>query len=343
MSADAAVRSTDLPALLTELAGQPTGRAGSQRWHCITPQHTDEDPSTTVFEDSTGKERWKCWSCGHAGTAIDALVEARSMTVADAISHLEQRTGTADVNEAPPRQPRPKAGPVPLSGDANDYLNECARLLWTRHGTNARSWLHERGLTNDVLETNLVGFDPGPRFLDRAEGLPGNQTERPRLPRGGGIVYVSFDRAGDPIHVQCRLLRPGNTKYINPRRLHGSIPPVSFPRTSITDGPVVVTEGISDGLIAVTAGFRSAAITAATTVRPETATELVAHAGGERIVLAIDNDTGGQSATTALKELLGQQASVLRLPTDHDLTDTYNRRTSPSWQHPTPQRHAATR
>ena len=343
MSADAAVRSTDLVVLLTELAGQPTGRAGSQRWHCITANHSDEDPSTTVFEDSTGKQRWKCWSCGHAGTAIDALVEARSMTVADAISHLEQRTGTADSNESPARPQHPNAGAVPLSSAAKSYLADCARLLWTRSGAHARSWLHERGLTNDVLDANLIGFDPGPRSLDRAEGLPGNQSEQPHLPAGGGIVYVAFDRAGDPIHVQCRLLRPGSSKYINPRRPHGSIPAVSFPRTSITGGPVVVTEGISDGLIAVTAGFRSAAITAATTVRPQTATELIAHAGDERIVLAIDNDTAGNSATAALKELLSTRAAVLRLPAGHDLTDTYNQRTLTPWQHPTHQRHAAAR
>lgn len=330
MSADDAVRNTDLRSLMTELAGEPVGQPGRERWHCIAPAHDDRDPSLTVFEDNSGKQRWKCWSGDHGGTAIDALVEARAMTVAEAITELEQRTGTTTTRTRTTAATRPakpvQAPPIALSSDAETYLEACNQLLWTRHGAAARDWLHARGLTNEVLRDNLVGFDPGPRFLDRAEGLPGNMTERPYMAHGGGVVYVSFDQHGKPAHVQCRLLRPPSFKYLNPRRAHGSIPSASFPRTSITAGPVIVTEGISDALIAVTAGFRSAAITAATTVRATTAEQIAAYAGSEHIFLAIDNDDAGNGAATTLKALLGRQATMLRLPANHDLTDTYQHR-----------------
>ena len=338
MSADEAVRRTDLRALMTELAGEPIGQNGRERWHCIVSSHEDRNPSTTVFVDNTGKERWKCWSCDHGGTAIDALVEARSMSVADAISELEDRTGSADTTSpSTAKQPakRPISAPIPLSSDAENYLTACHRLLWTRSGSTARSWLHDRGLPDNVLRDNLVGFDPGPRLLDRAEGLPGNMTDKPYMTRGGGVVYVSFGRDGSPVHVQCRLLHPRTFKYVNPRREHGSIPSASFPRTSIVGGPVIVTEGISDALIAVTAGFRSAAITAATTVRADTAQQISAYANGERVLLALDNDDAGRPATTALKGLLGRQAAVMRLPADHDLTDTY-RKDPTTCLHPSP-------
>ena len=338
MSADAAVRGTDLVALMTELAGQPTGRLGTHRWRCVAPDHDDEHPSTTVFEDSHGKQRWKCWSCGHGGTAIDALIEARSLSVADAISTLEERTGATNDNPAPTpaATSRPAVSPtIVLSDAAHDYITECAHRLWTVNGAAALSWLHARGLTTDVLRDNLVGFDPGPGVVERAPGLPGHMSNHPRLPGGTGVTFVAFDVAGEPIHVQCRLLDPGAYKYLNPRREHGTIPAVSFPRTAVTTGPIVVTEGTPDGLIAVTAGFRAATVTAATTVRRSTADQIIAHAGTSRIVLAFDNDDAGIAATHQLKELLGTRASVLQLPTGHDLTATYQKRTSTPCPTPT--------
>jgi len=332
MSADAAVRSTDLVSLMSELGGTPSGRPGALRWRCIVPSHDDENPSTTVFEDSHGKQRWKCWSCGHAGTAIDALVEARSMSVADAISTLEHRTGTACTTPSPLQRRAPVLDNVPLSTEACSYLEACAERLWQPEGTTALRWLERRGLTVEVLRNNLVGFDPGPRDLDRAPGLPGHMTAKPRLPGGSGVTFVSFDQPGEPLHVQCRLLHPTSFKYVNPRREHGSIPPVSFPRTDIAYGPLVVTEGVADGLIAATAGFRSASVTSATTVRRSTAEQLVTHSNGELIVLAFDNDVAGNTATTQLKALLGERAAILKLPAGSDLTDTYQQRTDPPWQ-----------
>ena len=332
MSADAAVRATDLVSLMTELGGTPSGRVGTQRWHCIVPSHDDENPSTTVFEDSHGKQRWKCWSCGHAGTAIDALVEARSMSVADAISTLENRTGTVDTKPATVERRTPVGVDEVLSTEARNYLGACAERLWKPEGNDACRWLRGRGLNDDVLHNNMVGFDPGPRVLGRAPGLPGHMNAKPRLPGGSGVTFVSFDQTGQPLYVQCRLLHPSGFKYVNPRREHGSIPAVSFPRTDVVDGPLIVTEGVADGLIAATAGFRAASVTAATTVRSSTADQIVAHCNGERIVLAFDNDDAGKTATAQLKKLLGPLAAVLELPDGNDLTDTYQQRNDPPWQ-----------
>ena len=81
------------------------------------------------------------------------------------------------------------------------------------------------------------------------------------------------------------------------------------------------------------AGF-SAAITAATTVRADTAKQIASYAGDERILLAIDNDEAGRPATTTLKGLLGRQATVMRLPANHDLTDTYARKQNATCHQP---------
>lgn len=317
MSVADAIARTHLGDLLTELTGQPVNSAGTARWRCISPQHLDVHPSTTIFEDKRGVQRFTCWSCGHAGTAVDALVTARSMSVAEAISELETRTNTTSTQRRPTttlHPPTPEV--VPFSDAAVDYLTRCAHQLWTPVGRRARTWLHQRGLNDAVLRDNLVGFDPGPNQLARPDGLP----------RHVGVTYTSFDPAGVPVYVQCRLLNPQHHKYANPRREHGSIPAVSFPRGTDNSAMLLVTEGVPDGLIAATAGFTAASVAAVTTITSATAAAITTHSRGRRIVLAFDNDPAGCAATVHLRELISGDVAVLRLPPNSDLTDTYNQR-----------------
>jgi DNA primase len=356
MSRDAALDRTNLRDLLTELTGAPSQLGAAARWRCVTPSHEDANPSTTVFTDSHGRERYRCWSCGDAGTAIDALIHARSMSVAEAISELESRTNSTDT-PAPERSraERQPATAVPLSNDAKTYIEQCAQRLWTPEGQPARTWLLQRGLSDpDVLRANLVGFDPGRRKLPRAEGLPGNivferdgRTRHLDLPGGSGVTFPAFDRHGDAAHVQCRLLRPGRSgfKYVNPRREHGTIPAASFPSAPDGCDPdlLIVTEGTPDGLIGLTAGFRVATVTSATTVRQATADEISAHAAGATIVLAFDSDDAGNAAAVALYSRLSGPVRVLRLPAGHDLTETYKRRSTPECHLDTTSRPISTR
>jgi DNA primase len=356
MSREDALDRTNLRDLLTELTGAPRQLGAAARWRCVTPTHEDENPSTTVFKDSHGRERYRCWSCGDAGTAIDALMQARSMSVAEAISELESRTNSTDT-PAPERSraERQPATAVALSNDAKTYINDCADRLWTPEGRSARTWLLQRGLADpDLLRTNLVGFDPGRRKLPRAEGLPGNitferdgRTRRLDLPGGSGVTFPAFNRNGEPVHVQCRLLQPGQNrfKYVNPRRAHGTIPAASFPiePAGCDRDVLIVTEGTPDGLIGLTAGFRVAVVTSATTVRQATADDISAHASGATIVLAFDNDDAGTAATAALQARLSGPVRVLRLPAGQDLTDTYNRRSTPECHLDTTSRPISTR
>ena len=63
----------DLRALLDELSGPATGPGRTARWHCPAVDHDDVHPSVTVRPDRRGIDRWRCWSGGHGGTAIDAI------------------------------------------------------------------------------------------------------------------------------------------------------------------------------------------------------------------------------------------------------------------------------
>ncbi|CAB4576997.1 unannotated protein [freshwater metagenome] len=311
---------TDLAELMTELVGPPTpGRL--PRWRCCHRDHADEHPSVTIVRDRSGTERWRCWSGGHGGTAIDAVIDASGCSVGEAVTRLEHRIGATRVAAARTLAPRPSPSERRFSVAARDYLNRCADLLRTPAGDGARDWLRRRGLTDEVLADNLVGFDPGPRTLARAEGLPTR----------GGVTYPSFDRHGEPVYVQTRHLDPGaRGKYTNPIAAHGAQPLLAHVRTRIDGGPLVVTEGIADALTATTAGLRGVALLSAASANPAIANELVALAGVDGVVLAFDNDPAGRAARRRLTDQLDGRTTVrtLRLPDGHDLTDTYRRNTT---------------
>ena len=310
---------TDLASVLTELAGEPVHGGRLPRWRCCSADHADEHPSVTMFRDRNGVERWKCWSGGHGGTAVDAVVQARRIDIATALRMLEDRAGMTPVTRPPGIPTAIRRGPQAFSPAALAYAEQCAGLLWTPQARAARDWLHRRGLTDQVLKDHLVGFDPGVRALPRADGLP-----RTRV----GVTYVAFTAAGVPTYVQVRHLHPNApSKYSNPTPDHGSKPAVTFTRTD-TGGPLLVGEGVPDALVAAVAGFRAAAIIDAASISAATLDELAGAAGPIGLVLALDNDHAGQEATRKLREGLVPRIPVrtLQLAPGCDLTDHYTAR-----------------
>ena len=319
---------TDLAALLTELSGPPHGQGHRRRWPCIAPDHPDEHPSITMFVDRNGVERWRCWSDGQSGTAIDAVMIARSVDVRTAVAALTDRTGHTP--EPPPtRTARPADTQRSPSPALRRWVHECEHRLWRPEGTGAREWLHGRGLDDEILHANRIGYDPGRHNAPRARGLPQYR----------GITVPSFGADGELAYAQVRNL-DGNapSKYTNPVPRHGSLPAVTLPRGGPTDGPLVVTEGIFDGLIATQAGYRTAAlISTASAANRTLADQLAAHAHGAPIVLALDGDRAGRNATNQLRTALdGHDVRVLRVPDDHDLTSLYTRKKTISCPLPTP-------
>ena len=309
---------TDLASVLTELSGEPVHAGRLPRWRCCTSDHPDTHPSVTMHRARDGIERWKCWSGGHGGTAIDAVMMARGVSAGEAIRTLEERAGVTPA-VAPGAATTSRRPPVGLSTAARAHATECAQRLWMPEGRGALEWLHDRGLPDDVLRANLVGYDPGPQAVPRPAGMP----------RYRGVVYPSFNFAGDMIYAQTRTLDPGAPcKFLNPAAAHGTLPAVSYPRGAhTTTGPMLVTEGVPDGLVAIVAGYRVAALISASVATPAVAAQLALRAGEQGVILALDNDQAGRNAQRLLHHHLDGHTPVrvLRLPDGADLTDTYRR------------------
>jgi hypothetical protein len=240
------LRRTDLAVLLDDLSPGPPARLGkAARWRCIDPGHEDHNPSVTMFTDHRGIQRWKCWSGGHGGTAIDAILTAKGGTIHDALAELDQRAGTTPVFTARSSVVPVPSTPVELDPVVLEYAEACQRILWKPAGRPVLDYLvTERGLDPAVLEANHVGADLGPDVMSRRAGLP----------RGGlAAVLPTHAIDGKVVYAQARYLhpRPGQGKYDNPARRLGTNPRIGWVigPTVRSTSVLVVCEGIIDALI----------------------------------------------------------------------------------------------
>ena len=342
---DDLLRRTDLAALLDELSPAPATRLGSNaRWRCIDAGHDDQHPSITMFVDRRGVQRWKCWSGGHGGTAIDALLVARGGTIADALVELERRAGSAPeiVRSRPIPSRSPALVEVKTEPDAAllEYVAACERILWKPAGRSVLDYLvNERGLAPDALKTNRIGADPGPAVLRRAAGLP----------RGGiAAVLPALDLDGTVTYVQARYLDPldGRPKYDNPAGRLATNPRIGWvnPATLRDRRHLLVCEGALDALSIAGRGMPAVAVLGATYVDERVARDIAREAAGRQVMLAFDGDPAGRNASETLAASLrsiGCPNRALSLPDGCDVNTMLGR--DGHWVarqlEPTPPRH----
>lgn len=343
---DDLLRRTDLAALLDELSPAPATRLGSSaRWRCIDAGHDDQHPSITMFVDRRGVQRWKCWSGGHGGTAIDALLVARGGTIADALVELERRVGSAPENAR--SRPLPSQTPTRVESLMEpdialvEYVAACERILWQPAGRKVLDYLvNERGLAPEALRVNRVGADPGPSVLRRAAGLP----------RGGtAAVLPALDLDGKVRYAQARYLEPvdGRPKYDNPAGRLAANPRLAWanPATLLDRRHLVVCEGTLDALTVAGKGMPAVAVLGATYVDDRVARGVARGAAGRQVMLAFDGDPAGRNAGETLAAALtsaGCPNCVLSLPDGCDVNTVLG--TDDRWiarqLEPTPTRHS---
>jgi putative DNA primase/helicase len=80
----AIAQAVDLAALITQHQGQPKGSGRSRKWLC--PFHDDRNtPGLTLTPDG---RRFKCWTCGASGDAIDFLAKVENISKAEVARRL---------------------------------------------------------------------------------------------------------------------------------------------------------------------------------------------------------------------------------------------------------------
>jgi DNA primase len=306
----------DLAAVLESLSGP---RTTSGRWHCPDVDHADEHPSVTVRVAESGKQTWRCWSGGHRGTAIDAVMANRRVGVGDAIVWLAVNYGHLPVVERPARPPRRSAGDPDQR--VVDYIHSASKLLWTSAGKEHRDWLHRRGLDDEVLRLNHVGADPGRRLLGRPRnGFPSGWP---------AVVYPALDRHGRPVFFQARYLDPPahRGKYDSPSSIFAANPRLAWaaPVGEPSERIIVLCEGIPDALVAAQAQLRAVGLMGASIADPAATQELAeaAATSGYGVVICFDSDEAGRTGGDRIRRQLvehGVTVATVCPPPGRDIT-----------------------
>jgi hypothetical protein len=262
-------------------------------------------------------QRWKCHACGDGGTAIDLWMTVHGGTVGEAIETLGRRTPL--VPDGSPRRDAPRgprgrpAGPArnrptppaparpvdrPPDPDIEAYVAAAEAILWQAEGEPGLEWLRSRGLTDDVLRANRVGYDPGPYSFRRRRGLP-----RQPFP---GVVYPALATDGTAVYFQKRYLdeAASGRKFANPWSGLASNPLVAVVRRSVEDDAfgdlVAVTEGFADGYVLAQAGARVAAVVGASNHGADVAARICELFPTGRLFIPWDADYSGRHGGSLL-------------------------------------------
>ncbi len=201
----------DLEAVAESLLGPPAKREGGRLLWCC-PFHDDRHPS---FQVDPRRNRWRCWTCGIGGDAVDLVMKLNGAAFPDAARIVAELSGVTLLEDGPRSTPRPAAptarkptksvSPPPArpSGlpldEASALAVESVGRLWGPRGKSAMTYLHDRGLKSETIEVARLGWTPGVMVLTQK----GNRWEV----RGVTIPWFDGDRL-----LKINIRRPEGSK-----------------------------------------------------------------------------------------------------------------------------------
>ncbi|MCG9967073.1 DNA primase [Pelotomaculum terephthalicicum JT] len=317
------------------------------------PFHKERSPSFTVTPD---KQIFHCFGCNTGGNVFKFLMLIENVTFVEAVKMLAQRAGISlPANESPAEQERRQklAQLRQINSLANDYF----RNVFKNHGAagRARSYLAERGLSQDTLENFQVGFtlpewDSLLKFMEKQGYRPQTVAEAGLAVKNESgryydrfrerIIFPIWDVTGRVIGFGGRVVNNTATpKYLNSPEtvlfskghlLYG----LHLARRSIKEkGYVVIMEGYMDVVTAHRYGITNAVASLGTSLTREQGRLLINYS--RNVVIAYDADAAGVAATLRGLELLqeiGCQVRVVNIPEGQDPDDFLRRHGRQGWE-----------
>ena len=315
----------------------------------LCPFHKEKTPSFNVIED---RQFYHCFGCGKSGDVFKFLEEYRNISFQESVKVLADRLGIA-VSVDLPRQRQQADSPhqklYAIHEDALKFYH--AVLMTTKMGEAARSYLYERGMTDELLKTFQIGLS-----LDEADYLYQSVSkkydEETILASGlfnlsdsnrifdtfkNRIMFPLKNEFGQTIGFSGRIwsqedLDSGQAKYKNTRAT--PIFNKSYELYHLDQAKPVIQkthevylmEGFMDVIAAYRAGHSNAVASMGTALTPEHVKRLQKLT--KKIVLTYDGDKAGQNAIAKSLELLSDfQVDIVRIPDNMD-PDEYLQKTS---------------
>lgn len=318
-------------------------------WKGLCPFHTEKTPSFNVNGD---KGFFKCFGCGAGGDVVKFVELYQKMSFPEAVRYLATRASMP----IPEADGSPEARAVAAEREALIKLHEQAAAFFSSQlaspmGLRARRELEKRGLSAATIETYRYGYAPaGGRetlhalfnsqgvalalqirsgLVRQWDGRVGDYfRNRLMIPiaRDTGAIVAFGGRALEEGQVPKYLNSPETPVYTKGRTLYG----LETTKTSIREKKyAVLVEGYFDLAQVWQAGVHNVAAICGTAL---TIPQIhVLKRFTSKVILSLDPDTAGQSATSRSAELLvaeGFDVNVALLPAGGD-PDTFIRRSGP--------------
>jgi DNA primase len=324
-----AVDLIDLVSTRTELR-----RAGPGRYMGRCPFHEERSPSFSV---DTGKGLYHCFGCGVGGDAYKFVMETEGLDFNGALESLARRVGI----ELTVEDEDPQAAERRIARERLMELLERAAIFYERYlwdsaeAAPARTYLLERGLTEETLKTFRVGYAPSTWDKLMQLARAGNYTHKEMfdaglVTRGGkteGRLYDRFrrrimfplqDMRGRVLGFGARALGADQQpKYLNSP--DGEI----FHKGDIVFGAhharvaaakadeVIAAEGYMDVLALHQAGMKNVVGVMGTSLTDKQVGELAKLA--KTVLLALDADAAGQEAMLRAQRVAASSSLSLRV------------------------------
>lgn len=280
------------------------------------PFHTNtKTPAFVVFPDT---QTWRCFGqCNEGGDLFSFVMKREGWDFPETLRRLAERAGVTLQEFTPEQQEQ---------AEENEHLREILsmavtffqhQLRNTAAGKEALAYLYSRKLTDETIDTFALGYAPDSwdtlanylrsREISEADLIAAGLVSE----REGGGVYDRFrhrlvipirDPRGRMAGFGGRVLRPDDVpKYLNSpttdlfdkgRLLYGLD---MASREIRTKDQVVIVEGYLDVIGPYQAGFRNC-VSPMGTALTEDQFRLIKRYS-RKIVLALDPDAAGQSAT----------------------------------------------
>ena len=318
----------------------------------LCPFHGEKTPSFNVVED---KQFYHCFGCGRSGDVFKFIEDYRGVSFMEAVQIVGDQVGIR-VQTLPPSQSRPQQadGKQPfyeIHQEAAKFYH--AILMTTKMGEEARQYLYDRGLDDEVLRHFQIGLAPAEgNYL--LQSVSGKFSENILADSGlfhisdRGTMYDAFqdrimfplsDDTGRVIAFSGRIWRDPTEgakpqgKYKNSRgtllfnKSYELYHLDKAKQVAKRNHELYLMEGFMDVIAAYRAGIENAVASMGTALTQEHVAHLSKFT--KKVILAYDGDKAGRLATAkALEVLEKQEVEVVQIPDQMD-PDEYLHKNSP--------------
>ncbi len=329
-------------------------RSGSN-WFGLCPFHTEKTGSFSVNEP---KQFFHCFSCGRGGNVFKFLMEIEDLTFPEAVYRTAELAGIEldakylPQNVAGAEDTQSETGKLKrLYAQAGQLYHHI--LVNTKLGQPALDYLHERGLSDELIAEFQLGYAPQAEILQaffhekklddyqtlRKSGLFSEREGEDLAERfNDRIMFPIRDQTGSIIAFSGRLLTPDKKlpKYLNsPEGILFNKRKVLFnfdkaKKTIRHESKVYLFEGFMDVLAAWRAGIKNGLASMGTSLTSEQIYLLEQTAS--KLYICYDGDLPGRKATKRALELIAPlskfELGAILLPEKLD-PDEYVRKYGP--------------